>query len=133
MQLIHGVGNTKPINVCAFKEIYMKTNIKYIISFIAVLFFLIFISYWYAHGTIQTNEFIVTAKERVVDSENSKYLIFTSDLTFENTDSFWHLKFNSSDIYGNMLLGECYKITYYGFRHHFMTIYPNIISSEPCE
>lgn len=133
MQLIRGVGNTNPINICAFKEIYMKTNIKYIISFIIPLSLLFFIGYWYTHGTIQTNEFIVSTKERVANSESSKYLIFTDKVTFENTDSLFHLKFNSSDIYGNMILGECYKITYYGIRSHLMSMYPNIISSEPCE
>lgn len=110
----------------------MKNSSYYFISSIAIFLSLCFVGYWYTHGTIQTNEFTVISKERIVTSSSSKYLVFTDSLTFENTDSLMHMKFNSSDIYGSVILGECYKITYYGIRNHFMSIYPNIISIEPC-
>ena len=43
----------------------------------------------------------VEDKERISNrsSDSSKYLIFTKNEVFENTDELFYLKFNSSDIY----------------------------------
>lgn len=76
---------------------------------------------------------VVTDKERVTSGTGStitsKYLIFTEKETFENTDSFWALKFNSSDIYGRLQAGQTCQFTVVGFRVAFMSSYRNIIEA----
>lgn len=78
----------------------------------------------------------VTGKERIVettgDTTESKYLIFTNMETFENTDSLWALKFNSSDLYGRLQEGQRCKFTVAGFRVSWASMYRNIINAE-CE
>ena len=71
--------------------------------------------------------FDVTKTERVVDKDSSKYLIYTKNETFENTDTIWYLKFNSSDIYGKIKNDKKYSATVYGFRIQFLSMYRNII------
>lgn len=81
-----------------------------------------------AYTTATEVQFTVTEKERVVTKNTSKYIIFTEKEVFENTDSVWYLKFNSSDIYGKLNKGETYKAKVYGFRVPFLSWYRNIVS-----
>jgi hypothetical protein len=76
-------------------------------------------------------------KERVTVSANdgvvtSKYLIFAQGETFENTDTIWAMKYNSSDIYGYIQknLSCTFEVT--GFRVPFLSMYRNILSAK-CE
>lgn len=82
---------------------------------------------------------IVTDKERIVkgsgESTDSKYLVFVDDVNgesrvFENTDTLLRLKWNSSNIQGELKVGHTYKITVVGFRMSFMSMYENIIKVE---
>lgn len=82
---------------------------------------------------------IVTDKERIVkgsgDSTGSKYLVFADDVNgesrvFENTDTLLRLKWNSSNLQGQLKVGHKYKITVVGFRLSFMSMYENIIKVE---
>ncbi len=88
-----------------------------------------------AHGTKDTVDFKVVRLERVTsgsgDGASSKYLVFTDGETFENTDSLWHGKFNSSDVYGHLQVGKHYRANVYGWRIPFMSSYRNIIDVEP--
>ena len=75
----------------------------------------------------------ITDKERVNDSDSSKYLVFGKTpngetMVFENTDTFLRGKFDSSTIYGNLEIGKTYEITVVGFRVPFLSWYQNIIS-----
>lgn len=85
---------------------------------------------------------VITDKERVVngsgESTESKYLVFTDDVNgesrvFENTDTLFRLKWNSSNIQGKLKVGHTYKITVVGFRLSFMSMYENIIKVEEIE
>lgn len=85
---------------------------------------------------------VITDKERIVngsgESTESKYLIFADDVNgesrvFENTDALFRLKWNSSNIQGELKVGHTYKITVVGFRLSFMSIYENIIKVEEIE
>lgn len=79
----------------------------------------------------------ITDKERVTtqvaeDSIDSKYLIYGEDengktYVFENTDTLFRGKFNSSDVYGALREGETYELTVIGFRVHIFNWYENII------
>ena len=74
----------------------------------------------------------VTDKERVADSNNSKYLIFGEDddgklYVFENTDAWLRGKFDSSDVYGKIKIGSTYEFTVVGYRVPIFSWYKNII------
>lgn len=89
----------------------------------------------------------ITDKDRITESSkdsdgnsntSSKYLIFADDkngnsLVFENTDCFIRLKFNSSNIQGQLKEGNTYKITVIGYRVPFISWYQNVIKVEEVE
>lgn len=84
-------------------------------------------------GCSTMNQREVTAtvedKERVCSGSNDcKYLIFTDEGTFENTDTLLQGKFDSSDVYGRIKVGETYTFEVAGFRQGFLSMYPNILS-----
>lgn len=78
-------------------------------------------------------DYIVTVmdKERVVTSEDSYYLVFTEDKVFKNDDTIFHWKFDSSAIQGKIQLGSKYKISTYGWRVPFLSMYENITEVTP--
>lgn len=87
----------------------------------------------------------ITDKERVTiqfvakdNSTNSKYLIYGEDengktYVFEDTDTLFRWKFNSSDVYGALKEGETYELTVIGFRNHLLNWYENIIDFKVVE
>lgn len=60
----------------------------------------------------------------------SKYLIYTDDGVYENTDSWHYFKFDSSDIQAKVVNGQEYQVGAYGFRIPFMSKYPNVTFVE---
>lgn len=76
-------------------------------------------------------------KERVTTQvaegqTDSKYLIYGEDengktYVFEDTDTLFRWKFNSSDVFGALKEGETYELTVIGFRVHIFNWYENII------
>ena len=82
-----------------------------------------------AYKTIDEVTAKVLDKERIVSrgSDSSYYLIFTDKETLMNADSWFHLKFNSSDLQGSIKKGETYTFIVYGFRIPFLSKYRNII------
>ena len=77
----------------------------------------------FQYATIDYYRVTIDSKERITtgsgDSLSHKYLIFTDSRTFENTDSLWHWKWNSSDLHGKLKKGKHYKIKTYGWRVPF--------------
>jgi len=71
---------------------------------------------------------LVTDKERINDSESSKFLVYTKQGVFENTDSWLFFKFNSSDFQNKLEVGEKYKVKVAGWRLPFFSTYKNIIT-----
>lgn len=65
--------------------------------------------------------------------DTDKYLIYTDIGTFENTDEWLCGKFNSSDIYGMIKVGDTYEFTVIGFRIPFLSAYQNIIEVKLIE
>lgn len=102
-----------------------------------VAFFLLVIGFLYLFEYRPTSYTVtVTDKERVTQKSGeeytSKYLIFCDgengeSLVFENTDTIFHLKFNSSNIYGQLKEEKRYEITVVGVRIPFLSTYQNII------
>ena len=75
----------------------------------------------------------VTVTDKTVknDGDDGKYVIFTEDkdgniATFEITDSLIAGRFNSSDVYAAIKVGNTYTFTVGGSRNEFMSWYPNI-------
>lgn len=71
----------------------------------------------------------VTGKERV----NGVYMVYTTEGTFKIEDSLIFGRFNSSDVYGMIQVGEYYKLKVFGIRSQFLDSYRNIIEVEKLE
>ena len=69
----------------------------------------------------------ILENERVVIKDSSKYLIFTDREVFENVDSLWALKFDSSDFYRNIRVGQVCNLKVTGFRIPVLSSYRNIV------
>lgn len=85
---------------------------------------------WYAYGTNDTLTAKVTNTERVCGSGQDgscKWLVMTDKMSFENVDSLFHWKWNSTDFQGKLEVGETYTLEYYGWRVPMMSAYPNIV------
>lgn len=75
--------------------------------------------------------FTVSKTERVNYSNNSKYLVWSKEGdVYENIDTVWFLKWNSSDVQGQLLPETKVKAHITGLRFGFFSWYPNIISVE---
>jgi len=72
--------------------------------------------------------FTVTGKENVKDGKSGKYLVYTDKTTYEITDSWYHWRWDSSDVYGSIVVGKTYSATLQGYRVPFLSWYPNVIS-----
>ena len=84
----------------------------------------------------------ITDKERVTaqsaKDNTSKYLIYGEDengktYVFEDRDTLFRWKFNSSDVYGALKEGETYELTVIGFRVHILNWYENIVDFKAVE
>ena len=97
----------------------METIIKIIIAFILV--FLVIITPFLEYKSVKTINITVKNKERVVNQggQGAKYLIFTKNEVFKDTDDIWFLKFNSSDVYNNLEKGHSYRVKVNWFRIPF--------------
>ncbi|MBX9727092.1 MAG: DUF1523 family protein [Rickettsiales bacterium] len=80
----------------------------------------------------------VLIKDKQISTESDKrdgkvvstYLIYTDQGVFRNDDAGWHVKFNSSDVYGNLDKGKRYRMKVYGWRIPIFSMYPNIVRVE---
>ena len=101
----------------------MKTKL-----FIIGLLLIVVLGFVFYRSTIETLEITVTDKERVADED--KYLIFSEEEVFENTDAWLFLKFNSSDYYRKLAVGEEFEVRVVGWRVPFLSWYRNIIGVD---
>ena len=77
----------------------------------------------------------VNDKERVLNNNNSYYLIFCKDnegnyYELQNTDSLFRWKFDSSNVYNRIEVGKTYRFTVVGYRINILSMYENIIEFE---
>lgn len=73
---------------------------------------------------------ISTESDKHKDKVVSTYLIFTDHGVFRNDDAGWFMKYNSSDVYGNLDIGKRYHLKVYGWRIPILSMYPNIVRGE---
>ena len=89
---------------------------------------------WLTVRTLDT----VLIKDKQISTETepdtkkvvSTYLIYTDHGVFRNDDAGWHLKYNSSDFYGNLDVGKTYRLKVYGWRIPIFSMYPNLVAME---
>ncbi len=104
-----------------------------IFAIIIILTLILGLNMFYQYGSAMTVEFIVESKERIVtngENKKSKYLIFTKNEVFQNTDTALYLKFDSSDLYRTLKKGKAYKAKVYGWRLPFLSTHRNIVSAK---
>jgi hypothetical protein len=98
-----------------------------IIAFCIPIISLIGLDFYSVYGTKETVTIAVTDKAIKRYNESDKYIIYTDNETFEITDQFLLGRFNSSDDYGRLKVGETYTVTVNGWRVPFLSWYRNII------
>lgn len=125
------------------KRIKRKTNLGIILIVIAIIAIAVFCEIMCNFNDTEYT-ITITDKDRITETSkdsdgnnetSSKYLVFADDengnsLVFENTDCFIRLKFNSSNIQGQLKEGHTYRITVIGYRVPLLSWYQNIIKVE---
>lgn len=106
---------------------------KYIISILVaiVVIGLITIDPILSYNTKSFVTFTVNDKATVINNTDSQYLIYTTAGVFDDSDSLWYWKWNSSDVYNQLERGGTYTATVYGFRIPFLSLYKNIVIVTP--
>lgn len=91
-------------------------------------------SLYYTYGTGGTVTATVTEKYTKRSGEVDYFYVATDKGVFVNRDSNLRVKWNSADINASLKVGETYHINYYGWRWHFFSWYPNIVTAcDGCE
>jgi hypothetical protein len=106
----------------------MTNKIKIIIGLVALAIVLVlFKTPIYILATKDTVQITVSKTEVKKKNGDDKYLVFTKEgETFENTDSYWCWKLNSSDLHGALQEDSTYNVNVYGIRSNLFSTYRNI-------
>lgn len=106
----------------------------FMIIFIGIIVIFLGVNIYRAFNKVSDmREVIVTVTDKAVKTKNkdSKYLIYTEDKdgnfeTFEITDSCIVGRFDSSNVYAGIKIGNTYTFKVGGSRNELMSWYPNI-------
>ena len=103
-----------------------------LIKFQSIMFMVLFvvigsIGYWYQVSTVEQVHITIDDKQRITTGSKSVYLVFTPSETLEDTDSFFHQKYDSSGIFSDLKVGCAYEVSVYGKRMPFFNAYRNIV------
>ena len=101
-------------------------NVKTFLYLLGIFLILIAYPVMY-YNSVEEVTVTINLKERVNKNDDSYYLVFAENETFKNTDSFMFLKFNSSDLQGQLRLDSTYKLKVVGWRIKFLSKYRNIL------
>ena len=77
--------------------------------------------------SLTNSDEVVEINVTFVERTENRYLIYTEDEVFENTDSFWFQKWNSSDYYQRLEQGGVIEVVVAGWRVPWASMYRNII------
>lgn len=106
-----------------------KSNTWMILAGIVVIIALVFGGCQLFKSTEREVTTTIEDKERVCDSNRDcKYLIFTDTGTYQITDSWIYFRFNSSDVYGKLKVGQKYQFNVAGVRFGLTSNYPTVVS-----
>ena len=101
-----------------------------IILILGFLFYCITIDYW------NKENIEITVKEKYIkrNGESDLYLVATEEgETYKIEDLFFKGKFNSTDLYNELDIGEKYKVEVTGVRIPIFSMYKNLNKIEPVE
>ena len=100
---------------------------------IAIILIVILVSLSYAFYSLTQDTIIVNVikAERITTGTgiytSHKYMVYTKEETFQNTDILWAGKFNSSDMHGVLSTPGVYELRVFGWRVPFLSMHRNII------
>lgn len=88
------------------------------------------------YGCQKATEKTVTFKVNRLDDQATgksghQYLVFTDRGVFKDKDNIWFLKFNSSDLFGQLQTGHRYTCKVNGLRIPLFSSYENLLSCKP--
>ena len=111
----------------------MKKAINILIS-IAIIFGVCFLINRFDFND-HTYTATITDKNRIYTKGFSYYLVYTEDengdvLVLKDKDTLFRWKFDSSDVYANLKVGDTYKFDVVGYRIKPLSCYENIIKYE---
>lgn len=105
----------------------MNNNLDPVITMIvSALILAIFSTVGFARVLVSEPVEFTVQNQEVVYSGSSRYLIYTKGEVFENTDSTFLMKWNSSDLQNEMQVGKHCKAMAYGYRVPFLSWYRNL-------
>ena len=107
----------------------MKKIKEFINNIILVIILLFILSIPILLSYIGYDKLTITIKDKYIKNYNnsSLYIIVdTNNNSYEVSDKFFILKFNSTDIYNSFEIGKSYEIETTGFRVQFLSWYKNI-------
>jgi hypothetical protein len=115
----------------------LETLIKLAILVIVVLLLGGAEAIWH-HSHVDHIAATITKTERVNYGETSKYLVWadvqdeqgTHSEVLEDVDAWYFIKWNSSDVYGQLKVGQTYRLKVSGTRFQLLSWYRNIVSIE---
>jgi hypothetical protein len=109
---------------------------------LAILGCLAGLGYWVYNYQFATETTVQLTVNRLDDqasgSNTHTYLIFATRAdgqpeVFRDGDSFWHWKWDSSDVFAALQPGHRYDCDVYGRRHHLNTQYRNVSAASRCK
>uniref|UniRef100_A0AAU6W4A6 Uncharacterized protein n=1 Tax=Pseudomonas phage Cygsa01 TaxID=3138529 RepID=A0AAU6W4A6_9VIRU len=110
----------------------MSNKIKSTLASAAGVILLLLVFCWPHLIRGEADVLINKTEQRCEEGTKCKYLVFTDQGVFKNTDSkLLEFKWNSSDLYGELVAGKRFHIRYYGVRFGFFSMYPNITTVAP--
>ena len=101
--------------------------------FLIVIFIAAIIGTLFLHYTNGQDRIIHIKRISNVTGETVKYLIFTEEGVFENTDRDFIGKFNSSDLQNQLIGKKVCKVHTLGYRIPLISEYPNITKIYWCK
>ena len=118
----------------------VKGKLMVILSIMSIIVLLGICIYRPFNKVNSIRDVTVTVTDKDVKNSHyvSKYLIFVEDenglpSTYEITDSLLKRRFDSSDVYAGIKVGNTYTFTVGGSRNEFLSWYPNIYEYELIE
>ena len=106
----------------------------FVAGIVAVIILVFGVMIFRAYSQHHTRQVVVTGKDRVCSGSKNgnsscNYLIFTSGGTFKIGDSLVIMRYDSSDVYGQIIPCHRYDLTYYGWRLPLFSDYPNVVNA----
>ncbi|ASU81538.1 hypothetical protein CDO52_00905 [Nocardiopsis gilva YIM 90087] len=97
--------------------------------FAGILSGMVGLSYDRAHYNERHVECTVTNKDR--GGDDGSYRIYTEQCgVLANTDSLWHAKWDSADVWQGIEPGQTYRFHVVGWRFGFFSHFPNVLDVE---